>query len=175
MLRPQRRQPISRARLIALRIRSPVLPSRMQIATRRWSLRVDTAVRVAADRAAQRSAADRASVGAAHDHAVRIQRFSQPARRKAVGMRVGFAPVEGDAEVGAAAQTGMGLAGYGTKAKVEVERYTQQIKRRRYGIKYLSQAAGLRSAASKPVCQIIRPCSAKRCRRIRNCSAHPTT
>ena len=81
-----------------------------EVAARRRPLRVDTAVPVHADGAAQAGAARMAAFGAAHGQLMPAQRHHQFGRRAVGIVRLGFRPVEGHAEggaAGAAAQAGM--------------------------------------------------------------------
>ncbi|KGM51397.1 hypothetical protein N792_11745 [Lysobacter concretionis Ko07 = DSM 16239] len=87
---------------VALRAGFAGFPGRLQGMAGGGALGVDTAVGGDADFALQGHAAGGAVAGAAHDDAVGVEFFGQFGRGGAAQEGVGFGPVEGDAEVGAA-------------------------------------------------------------------------
>ena len=87
---------------VATLVVDAVDPRGLKVAARRGAQRMNHAADVLADRAVQRDAARRLLLGAAHDGVVRRQLRRQVRRREAAGGRVGLAPIERRAEVGAA-------------------------------------------------------------------------
>ena len=106
----QRCQAVGEPGAIALWACLAGLPGWLQFMTGGWSLRIDFALRLPANRSLQGGASRSACLRSTHDQAMKIERFSQMRGCYPAEKMIGFRPMKGNPEkraTGAAGQAGV--------------------------------------------------------------------